>query len=154
MKGDKRVIAFLDQVLAHELTAIHQHFLHARMFRNWGLKKLDEYEYHESLGEMNFADKLINRILFLEAPPNVGQLGRLYIGENVSEMLKCDLRLGMEALPVLQEAIAQCKTSGDHLARELFEDIMESQEEHRHWIEAQLDLIERIGLHNYQQSQT
>lgn len=153
MKGDKKVIAYLNKVLTNELTAINQYFLHARMFRNWGLKKLDEYEYHESLDEMKHADKLINRILFLEGLPNLQQLGKLYIGENLSEALKCDLKLEMEGLPVLKEAIAHCEGTADYVSRELFEDILESEEEHVDWIETQLELIERIGLQNYQQSQ-
>ncbi len=153
MKGDKKVIQFLNKVLANELTAINQYFLHARMFRNWGLKKLDEYEYHESLDEMKHADKLINRILFLDGLPNLQQLGKLYIGEDVTEALKCDLKLELEALPLLKEAIAYCETTADYVSRELFEDILESEEEHVDWIETQLQLIERIGLQNYQQSQ-
>ena len=153
MKGDKKVIAYLNKVLTNELTAINQYFLHARMFRNWGLKKLDEYEYHESLDEMKHADKLINRILFLEGLPNLQQLGKLYIGENLTEALKCDLKLEMEALPLLKEAIAHCEGISDYITRELLEDILESEEEHVDWIETQLELIERIGLQNYQQSQ-
>lgn len=153
MKGDKKVIAYLNKALTNELTAINQYFLHARMFRNWGLKKLDEYEYHESLDEMKHADKLINRILFLDGLPNLQQLGKLYIGENVAEALKCDLKLEMEALPMLREAIAYCESVSDYISRELLEDILESEEEHVDWIETQLQLIERIGLQNYQQSQ-
>lgn len=153
MQGDKTVIQYLNEVLTNELTAINQYFLHARMFRNWGLKKLDEYEYHESLDEMRHADKLISRLLLLEGHPNLQQLGRLYIGESVGEALKCDLRLEMECMPILKEAIAHCESRSDFVSRELFEDILESDEEHVDWIEAQIQLIERIGLHNYQQSQ-
>jgi len=153
MKGDKKVIEFLNKVLTNELTAVNQYFLHARMFRNWGLKKLDEYEYHESLDEMKHADKLINRILFLDGLPNLQQLNKLYIGENVTEALKCDLKLEMEALPLLKNAIAHCESTADYISRELFEDILEGEEEHVDWLETQLQLIERVGLQNYQQSQ-
>jgi bacterioferritin len=153
MQGDKKVIEYLNKVLTNELTAINQYFLHARMFRNWGLKKLDEYEYHESLDEMKHADKLINRILFLDGLPNLQQLNKLMIGEDVGEALKCDLQLEMVALPLLKEAIAYCESVSDFVSRELFEDILESEEEHVDWLETQLGLIERVGLQNYQQSQ-
>jgi bacterioferritin len=153
MKGDAKVIEYLNKVLVNELTAINQYFLHARMFRNWGLKKLDEYEYHESVDEMKHADRLINRILFLEGLPNLQQLGKLLIGENVPECLRCDLDLEYQALPVLREAIAYCDTVNDYVTRELFEDILESEEEHVDWLETQLGLIEKIGLQSYQQSQ-
>jgi bacterioferritin len=154
MQGDSRVIEFLNRVLVNELTAINQYFLHARMFRNWGLKKLDEYEYHESVDEMKHADRLINRILFLEGLPNLQQLNKLLIGENVPECLRCDLDLEQQALPLLREAIAYCESVNDFVTRELFEDILESEEEHVDWLETQLQLIDRIGLQNYQQSQT
>jgi bacterioferritin len=153
MKGDNKVIEFLNKVLTNELTAINQYFLHARMFRNWGLKKLDEYEYHESLDEMKHADKLVNRILFLEGLPNLQQLGKLLIGEDAPEALKCDLQLELAALPVLREAVAYCESSGDYVSRELFEDILESEEEHVDWLETQLALIQKVGLQNYLQSQ-
>jgi bacterioferritin len=153
MQGDSRVIEFLNRVLVNELTAINQYFLHARMFRNWGLKKLDEYEYHESVDEMKHADRLINRILFLEGLPNLQQLNKLLIGENVPECLRCDLDLEQQALPLLREAIAYCESVNDFVTRELFEDILESEEEHVDWLETQLQLIDRIGLQNYQQSQ-
>jgi len=153
MKGDAKVIEYLNKVLVNELTAINQYFLHARMFRNWGLKKLDEYEYHESVDEMKHADKLINRILFLEGLPNLQQLNKLMIGEDVPEALKCDLQLEYQALPVLREAIAHCESVNDYVSRELFEDILESEEEHVDWLETQLGLIDRTGLQNYLQSQ-
>ena len=153
MKGDAKVIEYLNKVLVNELTAINQYFLHARMFRNWGLKKLDEYEYHESVDEMKHADKLINRILFLEGLPNLQQLNKLMIGEDVPEALKCDLQLEYQALPVLREAFAHCESVNDYVSRELFEDILESEEEHVDWLETQLGLIDRTGLQNYLQSQ-
>jgi len=153
MKGDAKVIEYLNKVLMNELTAINQYFLHARMFRNWGLKKLDEYEYHESLDEMKHADKLINRILFLEGLPNLQQLGKLLIGEDAPEALNCDLQLELAALPVLREAVAYCESCGDYISRELFEDILESEEEHVDWLETQLALIPKVGLQNYLQSQ-
>jgi bacterioferritin len=153
MQGDKKVIEYLNKVLTNELTATNQYFLHARMFRNWGLKKLDEYEYHQSLDEMKHADKLINRILFLEGLPNLQQLNKLLVGENAPEALKCDLELEMIALPLLKEAIACCESVSDFVTRELFEDILDGEEEHVDWLETQLELIDKVGLQNYLQSQ-
>ena len=152
MKGDKQVIQFLNKVLRQELTAINQYFLHARMYKNWGLKQLDEHEYHESIDEMKHADRLIERILFLEGLPNLQDLGTLRIGENTREILEAALALELEALPVLREAIAHCESVRDYVSRELFEDILESEEEHVDWIETQLELIGKIGIENYLQS--
>ena len=153
MKGDQQVIEYLNRVLTNELTAINQYFLHARMFRNWGLKKLDEYEYQESVDEMKHADKLVNRILFLEGLPNLQQLNKLLVGEHVPEALKCDLQLELQAIPLLREAIAYCESVNDFVTRELFEDILDGEEEHVDWLETQLALISKVGLQNYLQSQ-
>lgn len=152
MKGDKKVIQYLNKALKNELTAINQYFLHARMYEDWGLKELNEKEYEESIDEMKHADALIKRTLFLEGLPNLQDLGKLKIGENTEEMLRCDLALEMEAVPLLREAIEYCEQVKDYISRELFEDILESEEEHIDWLETQLELIEKVGLKNYQQS--
>lgn len=152
MKGDSKVIEFLNKALYNELTAINQYFLHARMFKNWGFKELAEHEYKESIDEMKHADQLIERILFLDGLPNLQNLGKLRIGENPEEVLRCDLELELQAIPDLRAAIAHCEQVSDYVSRELFESILESEEEHVDWIETQLGLIERLGAVPYLQT--
>lgn len=148
-----KVIDNLNQVLKNELTAINQYFLHSRMYNNWGLGALGKQEYEESLDEMRHADRLIERILFLDGLPNLQELERLRIGENVPEMLRCDLDLEMAAMPLLRECVAHAESTADYVSRELFEDILASEEEHVDWLETQLELIDKVGLQNYLQSQ-
>ena len=149
---DPKVIQYLNKALGNELIAINQYFLHSRMFEDWGLKRLAEKEYEESIDEMKHADQLTQRILFLEGLPNMQDLGKLMIGENVKEMLECDLSLEHIAGPDLKEGIAYCESVSDYVSRDLLSSILDSEEEHIDWLETQLSLIDRIGLENYQQS--
>ena len=154
MKGDAKVIEYLNMVLLNELTAINQYWLHYRMLDNWGIARLAAYERHESIDEMKHADRLAERIFFLDGLPNFQNVGRLRIGETVEEILRADLAVEMEAVPVLRDAIAHCEVVRDYNSRELFEDILDSEEEHIDFLETQLDLITRMGIENYVQLQT
>jgi bacterioferritin len=151
MKGDPQVIDFLNRALTNELTAINQYWLHYRVLANWGVAKLADYERHESIDEMKHADKLADRVLFLEGLPNFQAIHKLKVGETVEEILRADLALEMEAIPLLRDAIAHCESVRDFTSRELFEDILESEEEHVDFLEKQFDMIARMGLDNYVQ---
>ena len=153
MQGEAKVLEFLNQALKNELTSINQYFLHARMLENWGMKRLGKLEYQESIDEMKHADRLVKRILFLEGLPNLQDLGKLLIGENVKECLECDLKLEMAARVDLKAAVADCESLADYVSRELFESILGSEEEHIDFLETQLDLIARVGIENYCQFQ-
>ena len=154
MKGDAQVIDYLNKALLNELTAVNQYWLHYRMLDNWGIHKLAEYERHESIDEMKHADMLAERILFLEGLPNFQALGKLRIGESVEEILKSDLALEHEAIPLLRDGIAHCEAARDYVSREVLERILENEEEHVDFLERQFDMIARMGLQNYVQLQS
>ncbi|GAA5316761.1 MAG: bacterioferritin [Candidatus Pelagadaptatus aseana] len=153
MKGDAKVIDYLNRVLTLELTSINQYFLHARMYRNWGLEELNNKSYRKSIKDMKQADDLIERILFLEGLPNLQHLEKIRIGEHTKEMLQCDMAFQQEQHKLLKDAIAYCETAQDYVSRDILEDILSYEEEHIDWLEAQEYLIDNTGLENYLQSQ-
>ncbi len=152
MKGNSDVLKMLNKVLFHELTSINQYFLHARMYRNWGLEELNEKAYKKSIKDMKQADELIERILFLEGLPNLQDLGKLRIGEHTEEMLQCDLAFELDQLPLLRDAVELCEKEKDYVSRELLESILEYEEEYVDWIETQQSLIRNVGIENYLQT--
>lgn len=154
MKAQPGIVEALNRVLYNELIAINQYFLHSRMLRNWGIDRLGEYEYRESIDEMKHADRLVERILFLDGLPNLQDLGKLLIGENLREILECDLKLEQAALPALREGIALCESESDYVSRNLLREILDGEEEHIDFLETQLELIENMGLENYVQLQS
>lgn len=153
MRGDKKVVEFLNIALGNELVAINQYFLHSRMYQDWGFEALAAKEYEESIDEMKHADQLIQRILFLGGLPNLQKLGKLMIGEDTKEMLASDLAIEEKALVDLKQAIGYCETQGDYVSRDLFQSILEAEEDHVDWLETQLGLIDRVGIENYLQKQ-
>ncbi len=153
MKGDSKVLKILNEALGNELIAINQYFLHSKMYKDWGYDKLAKQEYDESIDEMKHADRLTDRILFLEGIPNLQKLGQLLVGENPEEMLSCDLKLEHQAIKTLYNGVAYCESVKDFVSRDLLQDILESEEEHIDWLETQLGLIKSIGIQNYLQSQ-
>lgn len=153
MKGDPKVIQHLNNQLKNELTAINQYFLHARMLEHWGFNKLAKYEYDESIGEMKHADMLIQRIFMLDGLPNLQDLHKLLIGENVPEILSCDLQLESSALTTIKDGIEYCESVRDYVSRDILESILDDSEEHIDWLETQIELVDKLGVHNYLQSQ-
>ena len=152
MQGDAQVLQMLNQQLTNELTAINQYFLHARIYKHWGLERLNDKEYAESIGEMKHADSLIKRILMLGGLPNLQALNKLLLGQTTPEMLQCDLKLEQAAQAHVKDSIAYCESVRDYVSRDLLQDILDDTESHIDWLETQLDLIDKVGLQNYQQS--